>query len=260
VWSLTLHGREFDEEELDALPPFPRLEILELKSIAIEDSAFTFLKKFPNLRVLRITFRETNQLDFQNLPPLNQLEVLEFYNVPPRVRGLNLLPQKAPLLSGMDLWSPHPWEISVFPKMVALRRLFLQFPSVPQEFRLGSLHTLTDLALGGDAFTDDIVLEILNQLCSLHSLVLRGTKIGNRVTEKLQTCQTIKFVDVVDTCVTEEAIQSLRDTRPDMKVSPLGGASPARGHHRHGLMKRLKRLKKLMNRLFQRIVVRNKTR
>lgn len=221
LWSLSFEGQEFNNEILLALPIFPNLEILELQNVPVDGETFPFLIKFPKLRCLRMTLPKISVLDLRQFPLCCILEELTLNNIPSEILGFDQLPQRIPKTSDINLHSEHNWPVSEFPEIKSLQNLNIRFMAATYGLTIHLLKNLTQLSLNGDAFNDNIVTDILDKAPEkLESLSLRNTKIGDRSAKQLKKFHKLKYLDLVDTLVTEEMLKQLRTERPDRKIFP----------------------------------------
>ncbi|MGC4094619.1 MAG: hypothetical protein QM756_43220 [Polyangiaceae bacterium] len=218
VWSLELHGPEFDGLAL-GLASFPRLEILELFGVRVAGPELSALERMPQLRHLRARFAASTSFDLSALPTIRKLQTLELRNLPKTLLGAEQVAHRLPGLEHLTLSGNHPIALNGTVRLPDLQDLTLELPDVPRGLELPI--TLRRLSLHVPGATDDDLRAVL-AACSprLTHLGLRGTAASDALLADLGRFSGLAYLDAVDTGITEDALRRFVDRRPGFRCLP----------------------------------------
>lgn len=217
VWSLELHGPEFDGVALTAT--FPRLEIFELDGVRLAGEALGALERLPKLRHLRATIGACPSLDLSGIPPMRDLQTLALRNLPSKLKGSARLATVAPQLKELTLAGYNVVEADSALRLPALDHLTIEFPAIPRWIQMPASLDWLSLRVPQAADTD---LRSLLAACpeNLSSLGLRGTPVSDAVLPDLERFSKLAYLDAVDTRITKDALRRFAVQRPGFKCSP----------------------------------------
>jgi len=196
VWSLDLEGAIATDETLQALPDLPDVTILEMTDSALRGPGLLALARFPKLWILRVA-GVADDLNVSDGPPLKRLEELTISGLPSRPWGLNGWLDR---LSALDTLS-----------LTASGDLYFG-GALPT--RLGNL-TLTAPKLAGDGRLPKRVTSI-----SLHLAEQKADAVDESFVAKLMSRWKLRYLDVVDTSVSEGFLRQLKAQQPALKFYP----------------------------------------
>jgi hypothetical protein len=221
VWSLDLRGRRFGDRQLEALPAFPSLEILELRGVPIVGPGLIGLGRQPRLRWLRSVFEGSQSLALQELPRLPLLTYLELASLPGRVSGLSFLAERLPALTSLSMGSATmPSFADALPMLPKLNTLTVVLPRLPDGL-VSCATTLTDLSIHAPQATSDEILNLTtSSQASLEAVHLHGTPVTDSLLEAAEHWTRLRYINVSGSAVTPSGLERLAAKRPDVRVFP----------------------------------------
>jgi len=222
VWSLDLVGHIFGDESLAKLPDLARLELLELKANSISGHGLTELSRFPKLRVLRIALDRNESFRIPELATkLAALEVFDIHQPPHRPWGFSDLLEAAPALNWLTFKSHG--------------ELFVDGDCPPTTDRLGVQATRITRGLKPPKTIESVYAHLsemndrdvddwLASAQQIGGLDLSGP-ITDAFAEALPTRFGLRYLNVVQTLVSEAAVKRIRNAHPKLKLLPNLGPS-----------------------------------
>ena len=225
VWSLALHGPDFTDATLAGAAPFPHLEILELYGVHVTGEGLTFLGRLPKLRIVRARFGEIDEVDLSPIPLLETLTTLSLTFLPPRLAHAARLSEALPNLRELTLGSTCRTESAERIDIRALDQLTLEMPALPSW--VATPEKLRWLTLHVAETTDPEVRAVLS-VCreAIENLGLRRTPVSDAILVDLEKMPALKYLDAVDTQITEDALEAFAATRPGFRCSPRLARDP----------------------------------
>ena len=218
VWSLDLVGHEFDDEALTKLPNLSRMELLELKASSISGRGLTELLRFPKLRVLRIGLARNESFFIPKLTvKLSALEVFDINEPPRRAWGFKNLVNSAPALRELTFNSQG--ELSVdgdCPR--SIETLHIRATRI-----VGGLEppaTVDAIYAHLSEMNDRDIDAWLGSVEQIRGLDLSGSRITDAFAEALPARFGLSYLNVVDTNVSEAALQRINSAHPKLKLLP----------------------------------------
>ena len=222
VWSLTLIGEEIDDACIEQLPTLPNVEILELRGTRWSGASFAALARHAKLRVLRAAPVGAR---FE-LPPAPRLPLqnVTLQGLPGSDWGLGELLSAAPALS--CLWLHGDALCLDLNSREALETLSLSGRradgKLPRRMRDFYAHLM-------DASESELDA-LLAGVEHVENLNLSGTRVGYEFVERLLERWPLRYLNVVDTLVSDEEVGRIAAARPRLKLLPnltsLAPASP----------------------------------
>ncbi len=222
---LELEGRAFDDAALAALPTFPHLQVLELRDCRVEGRGLSALERLPRLRCARAQFDRLDALSFTDLPLLASLASLSLRSLPAMLIGVSRLSRATPNVRDLTLGSGSQTVADERIFFSQLDSLTLDFPKVPSWVDMP--RWMRSLSLHAHSANDHDVLRAVSACpASLDSIALRGTPVSDAIFEVLARFPQLKYVDAVDTRVTETALEEFAKQRPGLKFFPRVKSAP----------------------------------
>jgi hypothetical protein len=225
VWSLDLHGDDFDDATIASLPVFPRMHILELRDAKLTGEGLGGVSMQPQLRHLRLYLNREGSFDAAQLRTARSLETLTIDNLPAGAWGFPAIAAHA-TLDTIDLSSAHVLVLAARLGPRAFGSVTLRAPSIegdplPEKVARLSLH-LRDAS-------DAEVGRLLARVREVTHLSLRGTPVTNDLVESLASRWRLEYLDVVDTRVDDDGVRRLRDRHAKLRIHPTRPAEAESG-------------------------------
>lgn len=220
VWSLDLHGPEFDDETLGRIPIFDALRILWLHASPLRGSGLAALTRQPKLEVLRIN-GEAATLSLECLPKMKHLETLDLTNLSDRPIDLKWVWKRAKrvdwlVLDGRHLVFENHWAKPL--SRMTVRASKLSGDPLPKSVGWLNLH----LPNADDAEVD----RLLRRVRSVQHLSLAGTPVTDTLVESLVARFEFRSLNVHKTRVSEDFIRRLSGRHRELRITPALDASP----------------------------------
>jgi len=219
VWFLTLFGDASTDEALARIPPLPSVEIIELKASPIRGPGLLHLARHPSLRVFRVYLLDDTDFFLPELPIMRTMATVLLANLPESSWGFEQVEAAWPELEWLDVIGHGALQLDgKCPRR--LQRLAITARKLRGALRLP--RRIGNLSLHLSDTGDAAMRELLNPVCDLGGLSLRGTPVGADLVEELVRRCRPEYLDVVGTRVGEAEVadlvarhSSLRRTLPN---------------------------------------------
>lgn len=219
VWSLQLCGSTFDDALLDALRPvFPAVEIIELHQTRIGGRGLRWLRECPRLRVLRLDCGGMQCLDMTGLPQIPRLESLTIEEVGDQLLGVPDIGATCSALQNLTLSLERDISTDGELEVHELARLSLTAPSLPTWLKVRGLTSVDVHCV--HATTAAVCAMLAEMTETLTSVGLCGTPVTDEVFLLLARLPHLRYLDLVDTEVTNAALSGFIRSRPELKYFP----------------------------------------
>lgn len=220
VTFLDLVGSSFGDDALEALPTFPQLTVLVLKRTAVTDTALELLSRHPNLTYLTVEFGDDcGRRKVRRIP--SWIKTLTLRNLPGvDWSSADLLPRLADL-GELSLQSSDVLRVDgACP--AKLTRLSITAKELIGSFKLP--RSVGSLSLHLHGASDENIDAFLGTLEDCEALDLSETPVGDALAERLPRRYRLRYLNLVRTRVTEEAMHRIASTNPTLKLLPNLGA------------------------------------
>jgi hypothetical protein len=219
IWSLELFGPAFDDAILAALPGvLQHVEILELNGTGIDGGSLDWLKHAPRLRVLRLASPLPVVFNFARLPVLSNLTYLSIATSQLEVRGPGEAGASCPILTDLTIAFDRDVTERGQVELLAVSTLSVTGPSFPawlQSLRPSTVH------IHCRGLSPQRVSTVLDAMrTTLDSVDLRGTPVDDSIFEHLAQVDKLRYVDLVDTGISQAALERFVAQRPGLKHWP----------------------------------------
>lgn len=217
VWSLTLEGSAFDDEDVASLPASDSLEILDLDAMSLDGSGLGGLDRFPRLRVLRLRLRPGARFSLEAIPCLPGLQEFWVEGLVARPWGFDHLAERMPALEGLKIGAEDTLHASGacspgLRRFSVDARCLSAIPRLPADLEGVGIH----LARPGPGGLDALFAHVRG----VRSLDLRGTP----TTEPAVIAWIERFcprhVDIVDTGIDEAGVRRIAAAHPGLRIHP----------------------------------------
>jgi hypothetical protein len=169
--------------------------------------------------VLRLNLSNIYELSLREMERSERLAVLSIQNMLGAVLGLGALSTIAPNLRELSLASSSDLAAEPVELPSTLQELRLELPHVPSLALAGlGMRTLGIHAReGGDA---EVSALLSGAHAGIENVSLRGTPVSDAIFGELARFQRLRYLDVVNTNVTAEALHRFTAERPSLRFHP----------------------------------------
>ena len=222
IWSLDLFGPAFDDALFAELrPSFAATEIVELRGASVTGLGLSWLASSPRLRVLRIASPDIMTLDLRGFPQLPQLEVLSIAFDGDRLLGVGEIASACPKLGDLTIHLTQDVSADDTLGLPELSKLSVTAPLLPSW--LGARGPETLYLHCSRASSARVCATLAGMTERLASVGLRGTPVDDGVFAVLARMPRLKYVNLVDTSVSQDALSTFVGSRPGLKHWPRVG-------------------------------------
>jgi len=200
IQSLELGGAGFKSNDWQYIQHLTDLRALDLSADDISDQSVSNVKYFPNLQMLHLSRTNVGDAALKPISMLHQLRTLNLDNDRIDDQGMMHLA-----------------------KLSRLARLDLNNNNVCDGIRCILDKPLYGLNLNGTKANDDVVKMIASKKPPLNYLFLHYCKITDKCVPYIGKLQTLKFLNVEDTPLSQPALQEIGRMLPQCRV--VAGAS-----------------------------------
>ncbi len=216
VWSLELHGEDFDDVVVGSLPALKGMHVLGLERSPLNGPGLSGLSKHPLLCRLRLSLNHQGPFSADDLPKLRPLETFTIENLPVGPFGLSTVAARATRLESLSISTAHDLVLDA-PLQRPLSSLSLSARSIegdPLPKKVASLH------LHLRAAGDDDLERLLARVKAVSHLSLRGTPVTEEFVETIVSRWNLESLDVVHTRVSDECVRRIRARHPKLRIQP----------------------------------------
>jgi hypothetical protein len=217
VWALELVGPAFDDKALASLPECQRMEILEAKDSRLSGSCWASLHRHPVLRVVRLGLAQGARFAFPPGARLPRLEHLVLSGLPASDFGCAELLKSVPALEDLRLETSGElvMEGDCPP---TLNGLSLHAARLSGMLRLPKRMESVGVHLREGA--SEVVELLLAPVEELRNLDLADSIIPESLARTLAERRGLRFLSLVGTGVSPEALELIRAGHPGLRLFP----------------------------------------
>lgn len=215
VWSLELAGNASKDRNVNHLPELPGMEILELRDSEVSGEGLHTLGRFLSLRVLRIYLSRPESFHVRGFPHLPDLTTLGIQNLGRTRWNVDSIVRACPKLASITLEAAGELTLDgefhhAMDDLNITARGFSGDVRLPRRLKSLSLHLRNG--------RPSEIAHVLEGVEALGNLSLRGTPIDDAVLERIMARHRLKYLDVVETRVSEGMIHRLAAAHPKLRV------------------------------------------
>ncbi len=211
---LTLQGSVFDDHALSRIGALPQLAVCELVDVPITGAGLAALARWPSLRHLRMQVTSST-LTFRHLPAA---PVLECVSLDGNLSTLDAIDRCA--VAELRIANRSAPRADARVPSARLRKLTLDLPVVPDW--VDRLPALRELGLHVRDANDEAIASALQRIApdELETLSMRGTPLTRAIFSSLQRFRALNYVDLVDSRVTVDELETFAASRPGLRHHP----------------------------------------